>query len=333
LQSFVVEAARYRLGLSDLRSFRRLARGLLLDGRDVGVPLLLLRDASSERTRVVFERVCASVGQTIPGREDAVVVIMTAICHGVDQGSSTPARAITLMTELRDFCEKRGLPSLTKDLGPGPRAGESEISDAMEGDVRRFARDWVAAHPDTLSEILRTRCGFPIDADWARLAAERGTGEDRLIARYRRELFGGDAPADEHKRTQDTPWGPGVPFHEGMIVTAIRRRGAWPETQMVLDLFWTNLPDRQCVLMLGIWPPGRIREPEPPYNRVFWFNLLEEMHTRAGRVLHKQAGPVAYYIGGISYAVDPPALGRPPAELLRARDEVQEIQRGWGRRA
>lgn len=230
----VVEAARYRLGACDRESFQGLARALLLDGRDEGVPLLSLRDAYSERARSVFERMCASLSQAIPGLEDAAKVVITSIAYDLDDGQIAAPRAIELLGELSgSFPDRRvagdlgggrgaaggsaGLFAAAQALAVrGSRSGQPKTAvtaahpteGSIEDDVRRFARDWLAVHQATVAEILTTRCGRPIDRDWRELAAEKRAGEDRLIDRYRHDLFGKDpSPASQKSRTQQTPWG------------------------------------------------------------------------------------------------------------------------------
>jgi hypothetical protein len=355
LRSLVIEAARYRLGAYDRESFQGLARDLLLDGRDEGVPLLLLRDVHSERARSVFERVCASVGQAIPSVEDAAMIVITSIAQNLDERRITPRRAIELLGELSGSLPDRlagdlavgsgaavGLAGLlagatpwampgSRPLPPGAAGtAAGQAGGASEQDVRRFAADWLAAHQAMVVEILATRCGMPIDRGWRELAAEKRAGEDRLIARYRHQLFGdGASRAVEKTRMHQTPWGPGAQVASDLFVTAIGRRSAWPETQMVLDVFWSTFPDRPWVMMLGVWPPAEIRDSEPRYNDVLWFNLREWLHSASMPRLHEQPGPVAYYVHGNRYDDHPAALGPEPAELLAARQEDDQMKRAW----
>jgi hypothetical protein len=351
----VVEAARYRLGGYDRGSFEELGRALLLDGRDEGVPLLSLRDVFSERARSVFERMCASVGQAIPSFEDAAKIVITSIALDIDGRRVTPQRAIELLSEPAVWLHGRRIggelaggtgragelagllavqPLVTpasRSVPPGLEGPTAESAGGWsEDDVREFARDWLAANQATVTDILATHCGMPIDRDWRELAAEKRAGENRLIERHRHDLFGDETPpAGRDIHTQQTPWGAGVQVAPEMFVTAIRRRSAWPETHMVLDLFWAAFPDRHWVVMLAVWPPAQIRDLEPRYNDVLWFNLMEWLHTRGPRRIRDQPGPVVYYIQGSRYDLHPPALGPAPAELLAARQEVDEIKRGW----
>jgi hypothetical protein len=352
----VIEAARYRLGVYDRESFQGLARDLLLDGRDEGVPLLLLRDVYSERARSVFERVCASVGQAIPSVEDAAMIVLTSIAHNVDERRITPRRAIESLGDLAGSLPDRrmagdlavgsgaagglagllaaGMPPAmpaSRSLQPGAAGtAAGQAGGASEQDVRRFAADWLAAHQATVVDILAARCGMPIDRDWRELAAEKRAGEDRLIARYRHQLFGDGASCTAEKtRLQQTPWGPGAQVASDLFVTATGRRSAWPETQMVLDVFWHTFPDRPWVMMLGVWPPAEIRDVEPRYNDVLWFNLREWLHSASVRRLREQPGPVVYYVHGNRYDDHPAALGPEPAELRAARQEDDQMKRGW----
>jgi hypothetical protein len=113
-------------------------------------------------------------------------------------------------------------------------------------------------------------------------------------------------------------------FENGLYITSFGRRSAWPETQIVLNIFWKVHPDRRFVVMKGLWPPARIDRPEPPENELFYMNLWESMLTRAGRWLRVQPGPVVYFIWGSPVDLDnPPAPGDPPSELLEARAETE----------
>ena len=155
--------------------------------------------------------------------------------------------------------------------------------------------------------------------------------EDRLIDRYREELFRGPSPApDRGYPTTQTPWGIGREFFSAMHVTAVGRRSVWPETQMVLDMFWENFPDRHFVVLRAIWPPDYWHEAEPPHNEVFWFNLAEHIHTRGLRWLRLQPGTQVYFIwSNTADLANPPTAGDPPAELLAARRELDEIKSRW----
>lgn len=115
-----------------------------------------------------------------------------------------------------------------------------------------------------------------------------------------------------------------------MHVTGIGRRSVWPETQMVLDMFWENFPDRHFVVLRTIWPPDRWFDAEPPINDVLWFNLAEHIHTRAERWLRQQPEPRVYFIwSNTADLEDPPATGGPPPELMAARDELADVRRRW----
>jgi hypothetical protein len=167
--------------------------------------------------------------------------------------------------------------------------------------------------------------------DWRDHAAQVKPAEDRLIDRYRQELFRGTSPApDRGYETTETPWGPGRQFFSAMHVTGIQRRSAWPETQMVLDMFWDNFPDRHFVVLRAIWPPDHWLDGEPPYNDVYWFNLAEHIATRGLQWLRVQPGPLVHFIW--SNTVDlqhPPADGDPPPDLVAARREINDIKSGW----
>lgn len=166
---------------------------------------------------------------------------------------------------------------------------------------------------------------------WIDLAAIRQSAEDRSIDRYREDFFRGDAPAtDRGYATIETPWGLGRQFFTGLYVTAFGRRSAWPETQLVLDLFWDVVPDRRVVVMRCLWPPDRRRDIEPPYNELFDVNLVEGIHKHAQRWLAMQPGPVVYFIWQSPVDFDdPPAPGPPPAELVSARAEIDRIKSEW----
>jgi hypothetical protein len=117
--------------------------------------------------------------------------------------------------------------------------------------------------------------------NWRDHADQVEPAEDRLIDRYRDEFFKGRSPAsDRGYETTQTPSGIGRRFYPAMYVTAIERRSAWPETQMVLDMFWESIPDRHFVVLRAIWPPDRWFDDEPPYNDLYWANLAEHIHTR-----------------------------------------------------
>lgn len=168
---------------------------------------------------------------------------------------------------------------------------------------------------------------------WQDLASERQAGEDSLIERFRATLFDRDESdtSDDPDRTVATPWGAvGHRFHRGLYITDFRRRSAWPETQLVLDVFWEAHPERRFIVMKGIWPPERIQEPEPPENELFDLNLWESIVTRARRWLRVQPGPVVYFIWSSPVDLeDPPASGNPPQELLAARAETANIKSHW----
>jgi hypothetical protein len=175
------------------------------------------------------------------------------------------------------------------------------------------------------------RCDTETSMDWRDRADQVKPAEDRLIDRYREEFFGGRSPASNRGyETTRTPWGLGRGFHRAMYVTAIDRRSAWPETQMVLDMFWENFPDRHFVVMRAVWPPDRWFDDEPPYNDLYWTNLAEHIHTRAPTWLRVQPGAVVYF--NWRNMVDlqqPPADGGPPPALLAARQAMEEIESGW----
>jgi hypothetical protein len=166
---------------------------------------------------------------------------------------------------------------------------------------------------------------------WIDLAASRRPAEDRLIDRYRADFFEGDAPAtDRGYPTIETPWGLGRKFFTGLYVTALGGRSAWPETQLVLDLFWEVVPDRRVVAMRSLWPPDRWHDMEPPYNELLGIHLVEGIHKHAQRWLAVQPGPVVYFIwqSPVDFA-NPPAPGAPPAELVSARSEIDRIKSEW----
>lgn len=168
---------------------------------------------------------------------------------------------------------------------------------------------------------------------WRELAEEKRRNEDYLIDRYRERLFS-EGPAvdetDDADRVIDTPRGVGHRFHRGLYATAFSRRSAWPETQLVMELFWQAYADRRFVVMKAIWPPDRIHDFAPPYNDLFYVNLWESIMTRAPEWLAVQPGPVVYLIWSSPVDFDnPPAPGDPPAELLSARSEVDQLKRQW----
>ena len=352
----VVEASRYRLGAYDRASLHDLVRALLLDGRDDGVPLLAVQDVFSARARSKFERMWASVGQPIPSVAEAARIVITAILYDVHERRIAARDEVRLLTELRDSLADAWIDDdVARDDGladqlarlvaaaqsraptanrrdeapPGGTAAEPPAGSA-DSDLGGLARDWVAAYPGLVADIVATRCGIPVDRDCRELAAERIAGEDRLIERHRDELFGDDARADAQPTAmQSTPLGPAVQVAPDVFVTEITRRSAWPETQMVLDVFWAAFPDRHFVVLHGIWPPAQVRRPTPPYNDVLRFNVAEWLHTRAPRLLHERHGPIVYYFGSTRYDQHPPALGQPPTEVLVARQEDDQIKRGW----
>lgn len=167
--------------------------------------------------------------------------------------------------------------------------------------------------------------------NWRDRAAHVEPAEDRLIDRYRHQAFAGTEPAPGRGyQTTETPWGIGRTFFSGMHVTGIGRRSAWPETQMVLDMFWENFPDRRFIVLRPIWPPGHWFDAEPRYNDVFWVNLVEGIHKRGGEWLRVQPGPLVYFIwSNIVDVHNPPGDGDPPPELITARQEIDDIKRRW----
>lgn len=170
-----------------------------------------------------------------------------------------------------------------------------------------------------------------MSGSWQEVAAQKGSAEDRLIDRYRLELFDGERPADSRGYpTIETPWGCGRQIFPGLYVAGIGRRSVWPETQMVLQLFLTSHPDKQVIGWWGIWPPGHRNDSDPPYNEMFSVNLAESVHKHASRWLALQPGPVAYFIWWTPTDLEhPPALGDPPPELLSARAELDAIRSRW----
>jgi hypothetical protein len=167
---------------------------------------------------------------------------------------------------------------------------------------------------------------------WQEIAEKRRAVEDRLIQRYQDRLFGDGSPIgeDADDRVAMTPWGLGHRFHSGFYITAFRRRSAWPETQVVMDLFWEAHEDRHFVLMKSIWPPDRIHDPGPPHNDLFYVNLWESIVSRASGWLRVQPGPLVYFIWSTPVDLnDPPAPGDPPSALLAARAETAEIKSHW----
>ena len=167
---------------------------------------------------------------------------------------------------------------------------------------------------------------------WQGIAAQKRPAEDRLIERYRARLIDHNNPryVDDPESTVTTAWGVGHRFESGFYVTGFSRRSAWPETQMVLDVFWDIHPDRRFVVMRSLWPPGQIHEPEPPESGYFYLNLWESIVARATRWLRVQPGPVVYFIWSTTNDLDdPPAPGDPPPELLAARAQTAAIKRRW----
>jgi hypothetical protein len=168
---------------------------------------------------------------------------------------------------------------------------------------------------------------------WQELAQRKRPAEDRLIEQYRKEFFKGDLPSSGRGyEVSRTPWGVARRFFPAMYLASIGRRSAWPETQVVLKLFFEFAPGRRVIGMRGIWPPGRWDAPDPPHNDMFGMNLAESIQKHAGRWLAAQQGPIAYFIW--STPVDrtrPPAPGNPPPELLTARAEVDRIRCAWAR--
>lgn len=163
---------------------------------------------------------------------------------------------------------------------------------------------------------------------WQDIAAQVRPAEERLIERYRSELFQGEsASPDRGYMTVETPWGPARSIFPGVAVTGIGRRSAWPETQMVLDVFWQTFPDRPVVAMRPIWPYGRWHEAEPPYDEFFDMHLVEGIHKYGVRWVRAQADGVVYMAWRNRADLDnPPAEGEPPDELLRARSELDALQ-------
>jgi hypothetical protein len=170
-----------------------------------------------------------------------------------------------------------------------------------------------------------------MSATWQELASLKRAGESQLVERYRIEFFKGEAPSEGRGYpVTHTPWGVAREFFPAMYLAGISQRSAWPETQLVLNMHLEFLPERRVTGMLGIWPPDRWDELEPPYNEMFAVNLAEAIHKYPSKWLAPQRGPVVYFIW--SSPVDfekPPAPGAPPPELLSARAEVESIKRGW----
>jgi hypothetical protein len=169
-----------------------------------------------------------------------------------------------------------------------------------------------------------------VTGTWQELAEQKRAAEDQVIARHRWGLFKGEMPAaDRGYPTRETPWGLGRQFFSGLYVTRLSRRSAWPETQMVWDLFWENFPDRHFIAFDPLWPPSCWDDPEPPYEEFADVHLVEGIHEHGRRWLAVQPGPVVYFIWQVH--ADARAPGAPPAELLRAREEIDRIKASWSR--
>lgn len=166
---------------------------------------------------------------------------------------------------------------------------------------------------------------------WQQLASDRRPAENRLIARYRSAFFRGEKPAaGRGSRTVQTPWGIGCGFFPGMYVAEINRRSAWPETQIVLNLWLDFAPDRRVVAMWPVWPPEYWHADEPPYNDVLYANLAEAIQKRAVKRFASQPGQIVYFIWGAPVDFEhPPAPGDPPPELMSARAEIAQIKSKW----
>lgn len=306
------------------------------------MPLLQVRKVPSDRAAVAFERFCERVGQPIPSVAQALRITVTAVFSDVESATLTADRALELLEELRERSRESSVWSdPLREMGgiglaelvAAARTPQLAVVDGRSAVGREWvigdlARAWLAANPQTVAEIVATRCGFPMDREWVILAAERRAAEDGLIARYRADFFGDGVLVAVDRTGGAGSGGPGVGFAPGMRLMAIDRRSAWPETQMVLDLRWDVFPGRRVVMMTPIWPPALIREPDPPYNGVLWANVMEWLHGR-GRMLRRQSSPVIYDVGENRYDLDPPALGDPPEELMRARSEIDDIRRRW----
>lgn len=169
-------------------------------------------------------------------------------------------------------------------------------------------------------------------ATWQQIAAAKRAAEDRLIARFRSDLFRGEAAAEGRGYpTLETPWGLGRQFFSGLYAISVARRSAWPETQAVFDVYSEAYPARRLVVGQMLWGPGRWYDEEPQYDGFFDVHIAERIHKRGPRHLKEQPGVVVYLIskGGADLA-NPPAPGEPPPELLEARVELERLERGSG---
>jgi hypothetical protein len=166
---------------------------------------------------------------------------------------------------------------------------------------------------------------------WQELAARKRPAEDRLIERHRQGFFRGEAPAaGRGYPTIQTPWGVAREFFPAMHAADIQRRSAWPETQIVLNLFLEFAPERRVIAMWPIWLRESVQEGEPPYNDVLAINIGEAIQKRAPSRLALQPGPFVYCIWENPIDLtDPPAPGNPPPELVNARAETEQIKSRW----
>jgi hypothetical protein len=165
-------------------------------------------------------------------------------------------------------------------------------------------------------------------AGWTETAALKRAAEDHLIARYRSELFKGDAPEDGRGYLIiRTPAGPARQFFPAMYALRVERRSVWPETQIAIDAFLDFADPRRAVVLWPLWPPARWHDAEPAHNDVLWVNIGEAIHKRFNSRSTVQPGATVYFIWGARADLqDPPASGEPPAELLSARRKLDAIR-------
>lgn len=149
-------------------------------------------------------------------------------------------------------------------------ASEPPYDDTFVLDLRESIFEQVR-HVDAQPRARMRRLTYPASL------AERRAAEERLRARYESEL----TKTIELKSDDVTKWpvGPGtVQVTEadiGAFVEQVRLEGEFPSSSIVIVFRHQLRPGDRLAWHFGVWPPGSLSKPEPPYNAVLWVNFDE----------------------------------------------------------
>jgi len=170
-----VAAARYRLGLQSGEALRDLGEALLAEGRDEAVRLAIVDDLAMADVGLVFEQVCAALGQSIPSLDEAIEIVTAALLADIASGAAEPEAGLQrLMNDIvrpyvnaetaagtheyvgqsRDLQHLIGaywsyaeLRSRPNELSIDGRFGPDAVP-LLDAQAIGFARDWIREHAE-----------------------------------------------------------------------------------------------------------------------------------------------------------------------------------------